>query len=306
MSNPLRQNLRRTAVATALLPVVLAVAACGAVVDADPVDTGLVGPYGMPADVVEHGTLTVATGQNTVPTHFLEDGQLVGFNVDITSELSERLGVELELVQVPFDSVIPGILSGRYDTALYNVSDNASRRESVDFVDYAKSGSVVVTRDSETGGITTDPLSLCGVSVALTAGINEFQVLEQEVSPRCAGAGRPPIELQTFDSDTTVRQALLAGRVDAMVDGLTATPYMVSQNESQYDLVGKLDLPADMLGMPFAKDRRPLVEAFQRAWADMLGSGDFGRLAEKWELTALVPEDAAFFTINSGEGFGDE
>lgn len=305
MPAPTRVYRARVLVIAALLPVVLA-AACNAVVDPAEEDAGAKGRFGLPADVVSAGKLTVATGQSTPPTHFLKDGKLIGFNVDVTRELGKRLGVRLELVQVPFDSVIPGVQSRRYDTALYNVSDNAERRETVDFVDYAKSGSVVVTRKGERGDITTDPLSLCGVRVALTAGINEYQVLNQEFNPKCTDSGRPPIDLETFDSDTTVRQALLAGRVDVMVDGLTATPYMVSQNEDEYELVGQLELPTDRLGMPFAKDRPELAEAFRKAWKDLLTSGDYGRLAARWELKALVPDDPAFVTINGGKGFGDE
>src|SRR5699024_4646628 len=194
-----------------------------------------------------------------------------------------------------------GIQAGRYDTALYNFSDNAERREVVDFLDYAISGSVIVTPLGNPDGLTTDPLSLCGRKVGVVAGGYEFQVLKDEVSPECADSGSAPIDLRTFESDSTVRQALLSGRVDALVDGLTATPYMVSKNADKFELIGKLPVGADPLGMPFKKGRRDLVKAFQRAWADILESGDYERLAKKWELTALDPVDDGFFEVNSGK-----
>lgn len=298
----------------------MAVTGCGAVVDPQetsaaaeseqssvqgseqPTGQGAENAPELPADVVEAGSLTVAIGQSTVPTHFIEDGELVGFNVDVTGALSERLGVEFELVQVPFDSVIPGIAAQRYDTALYNVSNNAERREVVDFLDYAKSGSVIVTRAGETQGITTDPLTLCGTSVAVVAGQQEFAKLQDVISPQCEEAGQPAVDAQTFDADATVQQAVASGRVDAMVDGATATPYMVSQNADTFELIGPLAGDSDPLGMPFAKDRQDLVEAFRAAWIDLYRSGDYERLAEEWEVTALLPDSVDFFTVNSGEG----
>lgn len=277
---------------------------CGAVVDTDE-RSASASSAGLPSDVVEGGGLIIATGNNTVPTHFIgEDGELVGFNVDIADQLSERLGVEVKLQQVPFDSVLPGIAAGRYDTALYNTDDNEERQREVDFVDYARSGSVIVTARGSSSGITTDPLTLCGRKVGLTAGLAEFARLQDEFSPACAEAGEPEIDLTTLKDDSAVRQALATGRIEALVDGLTATPYMVSQNEDKFELVGTLpDEGADPLGMPFAKGRPELVEAVEKAWTEMLADGEYERLAKKWELDRLVPEE---ITVNQGKGLSEE
>src|SRR5690606_12483025 len=142
------------------------------------------------------------------------------------------------------------------------------------------------------------PQSFCGRRIGLTAGLYEYRALRGE-SRKCAKAGREPIRLETYDSDGTVRQALLSGRVDALVDGLTATPYMVKHNADKFELVGKLPIGADPLGMPFAHGRDDLVRAFQQAWTDLLESEEYARLAKKWELDALVPDE---ITVNSGEG----
>lgn len=298
--------LRRRASVSVFAPMAIAftvfLSGCGAVSTQDPADADVDSGGGLPQEIIDAGEIVLATGQNTVPTHFIEDGELVGFNVDIATALGKRLGVDIKLVQVPFDSVLAGVQAGRFDTALYNVSRNDERQDVVDFVDYANSGSVVVTRRDETQGITTDPLSLCGHSVGLTSGLYEFQILDKEVSPQCEDGGKNPIDLQTYDSDSDVRQALLSGRIDGFVDGLTATPYLVSENEDTLELVGKLPIAADPLGMPFAKDRTQLVEAFQTAWNDVYTSGEYEELADRWELEALVPESEDFFVINGGEG----
>ena len=273
--------------------------ACSAVVTDD--DASAESDSGLPEEIAQRGEMVIATGSSTVPTHFMRGGKLVGFNVDIADELSERLGVEVKLEQVPFDSVLAGIASKRYDTSLYNFSDSAERREVVDFVDYAISGSVVVVRKGEAGEITPDPQSLCGHSIAVTAGGYEYQALS-EYNPKCEESGGDPIELQTFDSDSTQQQALLSGRADALVDGLTATPYMVSRNSEKFELLGELPIAGDPLGMPVAKGQEGLVDALKTAWEEMLADGTYEEIAARWDEEALVPTE---ITVNDGNGLDE-
>ena len=278
---------------------IAATSACSTVVTED--DESAASASGLPDEIAQRGKMVIATGASTVPTHFLRDGKLVGFNVDIADELSERLDVEVELEQVPFDSVLAGIASKRFDTSLYNFSDSADRREVVDFVDYAASGSVVVVRKGEAGDIGPDPQTLCGHSVAVTAGGYEYQALS-EYNPKCEAAGRAPIALQTFDSDSTQRQALLSGRADALVDGLTATPYMVAHNSEKFELLGKLPIAGDPLGMPVAKGQEDLVNVLKATWEDMLADGTYEEIAARWDEEALIPTE---ITVNDGNGLGE-
>lgn len=277
-------------------------AACNAVVpnqaDAADQDSSSSSSSGLPERIVDAGQIVIATGENTVPTHFLKDGELVGFNIDIAEALEEELGVTVKLVVVPFDSLLGGIAAGRYDAGLYNVSDRADRREVVDFVDYANSGSVVVTRKGEANGIGTSIESLCGHTIGVNGGGNEFSILDDQKNT-CADNGKEPYALETFQDDGATRQALLSGRIEAIVDGMTATPYMVSQHEDEMELIGKLEGDSAPLGMPVAKDQPQLVNALKAAWESLLESGTYSDVAEKWSEEALVPDE---ITINDGEG----
>lgn len=276
-------------------------AACDAVVanDAEVFDGGSASAEsGLPDRIVEAGEIVIATGENTVPTHYLEDGELIGFNIDIADALEEQLGVSVSLAVVPFDSLLGGIAAGRYDAGLYNVSDREDRREVVDFVDYANSGSVVVTRKGEANGIGTTIVSLCGQTIGVNGGGNEFTVLQDHAGV-CADDGQEPFTLETFQNDGATRQALLSGRIDGLVDGMTATPYMVSQHEDELELIGKLEGDSAPLGMPIAKGQPQLAEALKAAWEGLLDSGQYEQIATKWAEAALVPDE---ITINDGEG----
>ncbi|WP_166998014.1 ABC transporter substrate-binding protein [Paramicrobacterium fandaimingii] len=276
-------------------------AACNAVIpnDADvaDVDAESTGST-LPSNIVEAGQIVIATGENTVPTHFLKDGELIGFNIDIADALEDELGVTVKLVVVPFDSLLGGIAAGRYDAGLYNVSDRADRREVVDFVDYANSGSVVVTRKGEANGISTSIASMCGHTIGVNGGGNEYSVLQNNADV-CTENGEKPFTLETFQNDGATRQALLSGRIEALVDGMTATPYMVAQHEDELELAGKLEGDSAPLGMPIAKDQPKLAHALKAAWEELLGNGTYEKIAKKWSEEALVP---AKITINDGEG----
>lgn len=247
--------------------------------------------------------LVVAIGDYKKPTYFLNDqDELVGLNVDLARALGKRLGIKIAFATVPFESVLAGIQAGRYDTAVYNMSDKPERRQVVDFVDYAISGTVVVTRKGDREGITTDPLSLCGKDIALKSGQYEYQLLQDKVNPKCVSAGKEKINLQTFKDDSSQHFAVRSGRSDAFVGGFTVTPYFVSQNSDTFELVGKLPIGAHPLGMPFDKGRSALVKAFLDAWKWLYKSGKYADLAAKWSLDPLVPEDISFFRINGGKG----
>lgn len=253
---------------------------------------------GLPSRITDAGQIVIATGENTVPTHFLENGELIGFNIDIADALEDELGIAVELVVVPFDSLLGGIAAGRYDAGLYNVSDRPDRREVVDFVDYANSGSVVVTRKGESNGIGTSIVSMCGHVIGVNGGGNEFSVL-QDHADVCAEDGQEPFKLETFQNDGATRQALLSGRIEALVDGMTATPYMVSEHEDELELIGKLEGDSAPLGMPIAKDQPGLAHALKDAWEGLLDSGRYEEIATTWSEAALVPDE---ITINDGEG----
>lgn len=297
-SHHVKQRMR---ISTTVAVIVFSTA-CSAIVDDSPPINSTDGK-GLLADILDGDELVVATGDYKVPTNFKNDkGELAGLNIDLSKALGKELGVELKLVPAPFDAVLAGIQAGRFDTALFNISDNAERREVVDFVDYAMSGSAIVTRPGERLGMTTGPESLCGHSVAVTGGQHEFQVLTEKVQPLCVERSEPPIQLQTYPNEDALHNAVRSGRADAFVGGLTTTPYMVAQNRDTFELVGKMELDDAPLGMPFAKGRPEVVKAVLQAWRNIWTSGEYQKIAAKWSLSDIVPKDVAEFVINSGEG----
>ncbi len=122
----MRHPLPAAALAAAAL---LALSACSSSGSDDAAGEGGV-------DLVKDGTLTVCTNPPFEPFEFEdEDGEIVGLDIDLTREVAEDLGVELEVVVAPFDSIESGasLNTGACDIAATGLTITDVRSEKFDF-----------------------------------------------------------------------------------------------------------------------------------------------------------------------------
>src|SRR4051812_26645890 len=70
-----------------------------------------------------------------------KDGSLIGFEVDVATQVAEDLGVKIELVPTAWDGIIPALLAGKFDVIIGGMSITPSRSLTVNFTNaYAHSG----------------------------------------------------------------------------------------------------------------------------------------------------------------------
>ena len=80
------------------------------------------------------GKLTMATSPDFPPFESLDaDGNVFGIEVEILELICKELGVELEIKQMSFDSVLPGIQAGKYDVGVSGISVTPAREKNVLF-----------------------------------------------------------------------------------------------------------------------------------------------------------------------------
>ena len=93
------------------------------------------------ADAPLQDSYTVATDASFVPFEFEENGEQVGFDIDVINEIAKRAGFEIELKVTNFDGIIPGLQTGSFDMAIAGITITDERKEAVDFSSpYYKSG----------------------------------------------------------------------------------------------------------------------------------------------------------------------
>lgn len=86
------------------------------------------------ATVRERGTLLISTDANYEPQSFLQpDGTFVGFDIDVGTEIAERLGVEAEFMHVDWDAITAGNWSGRWDISVGSMTVTTPRKDILSF-----------------------------------------------------------------------------------------------------------------------------------------------------------------------------
>ncbi|MDE6733325.1 MAG: transporter substrate-binding domain-containing protein [Oscillospiraceae bacterium] len=94
-----------------------------------------------------NGTLTMGTNAAFPPYEQLENGKIVGIDPDIMQAVCDKLGMELKIEDMEFDSIIPSIQSGKVDVGVAGMTVNEDRLKNVDFSEsYAKGVQVIITK----------------------------------------------------------------------------------------------------------------------------------------------------------------
>ena len=121
-------------------------------------------------EVAETGKLTIANTLQYAPFEFTsEDGKAVGINIELAEETAKLVGAELDILRIPFPSMIPGLSAGKFKVAWETFSATEDRLKSVDFVMFIKSGIVASTTPDKAANFQSEN-NLCGKRVGVIAG----------------------------------------------------------------------------------------------------------------------------------------
>lgn len=100
----------------------------------------------------KNGTLVVATNAQFKPYEYYEDGKIVGIDMDMMRAICDKLGMELKIEDIEFDSIITSVQSGKADVGAAGMSVTEDRKKNVDFSNfYAETRQVIVVRNTESG-----------------------------------------------------------------------------------------------------------------------------------------------------------
>lgn len=189
-------------------------------------------------DSVRDGKVTIALSAAAPPTTFVgADGKTsLGLNADITRALVRIMGIEAELVSVPFDSIIPGLASKKYQWSMASMSPTKERLEVLDMVTFTKGGTSIAVPVDNPKELTLD--TLCGVRMGVNIGsIMATRQLPDLNEDLCTSQGRDAIVAVEVPSTNEGLLALSSDRIDAyMGDGVPLT-YAYRVNEGQFELL---------------------------------------------------------------------
>ena len=225
------------------------------------------------AKVQNSGKLVIAMEGNWAPwTYENEDGELVGFEVEVSRAVAEKLGVTPEYVTGEWDGLLAGVQAGRYDVMANGVGYTEERAQAYYYSDfYAFNRTALVVRgDNEEIKSLED---LDGKTTCNSAN-STYQLLAEKY-----GATVKDVESLAGTIDE-----LMAGRVDATLNAeVSINDYMREQPDADIKIVA-YDPDVEQVGMimPYGASSDSLRDAINQALADLRADGTLTEISNKY------------------------
>jgi polar amino acid transport system substrate-binding protein len=234
----------------------------------------------LPDDIATSGALVVGTSPGPVPfTYRAGDDQVTGADLDLTRELAERLGLQMQVETTDFEGVITGVAGGTFDVGASGIFNTEPRREVVDFVDYLRGG----TQWAVPAGSKIDPARACGLRVLAITGSVQAKVDVPERSRSCTRKADPPLSLTEVTSSDEASVLLLRGEADAFIADAPVVAHLVGMSKGRIVTAGAAYDP-QTYGLVVSRDSPGLREALNMALASMIRDGTYARIMGKWGL----------------------
>jgi polar amino acid transport system substrate-binding protein len=251
----------------------------------------------VPAALKSKGTLTVASDASYAPNEFVApDGHtVVGMDPDLLKAIGAEMGVKVNVVNVPFASILAGLAAGKYDVGASSFTDTKERQKTVDFADYFIAGESFFTKSS--GGVSISTIAdICGKSVAVESGTTEKDDATTQ-SKKCTSAGKPAVKVLVFPDQNGANLALSSGRAQLDFADSPVAAYQVQKSGGQFKLVGATFANAPY-GLAVSKTGH-LARPIQAALLALMKNGKYSSILAHWGLqSGAIP--ASQVKINGG------
>lgn len=214
------------------------------------------------------GTLVMATNAEFPPYEYHDGGEIVGIDVEIARAIATEMGMDFEIEDVAFDSIIPEIQSGKADFGAAGMTVTEDRKQSVDFSDpYATATQMIIVKsDSEIASPDDLEGKTIGVQLGTTGDIYSGDIKDATV--------------ERYNKGFEAVQALSQGKIDAVViDGEPAKVF-VSENQD----LKLLDeaFTTEEYAICVKKGNTELLDGINAAIAKLKESGELQKIVDKY------------------------
>lgn len=223
---------------------------------------------------VSAGKLTMATNATFPPYEYHEGDKIVGIDAEIAKAVADKLGLELVIEDVEFDSIIAGVQAGKYDIGCAGMTVTEDRLKSVNFSTSYATGiqSIIVKEGSPIK--TIDDLLKGNYKVGVQSGTTGDIYMSD--SERGVGENR----IDRFKSGNDAVIALKAGKVDAVcIDNEPAKAYVAANSGL---VILETPYTEEKYAIAISKDNEALLAAINKALDELTKDGTIARIIEKY------------------------
>lgn len=225
------------------------------------------------ARIQSKGSITIAMEGTWAPwTYHDENDQLVGYDVEVSQKIAEKLGVTVNFVEGEWDGLLAGLDDGRYDLMVNGVGITPDRQEKYDFsTPYAYNRTAIIVRGDYDE--IHAPEDLKGKQTANT--ISSTYAAQAEAY----GAAVTGVD----DLNQTI-ELLLAGRIDATLNAEGVFDDYMKVHPDANIKIAAYTAEVEQVAIPVRKgeDSASLLAAVNDALAQMDADGTLAELSEKY------------------------
>jgi polar amino acid transport system substrate-binding protein len=235
----------------------------------------------VPAKIKSKGTLTVAADATYPPNEFVgSNGKtLTGWDVELGQALGKVMGLNWKFVNASFDTIIPGLQSGKYDVGMSSFTDTKERQKVVDFDTYFSAGTSFYVKS---GGPTIKSLAdLCGHSVGVERGTTQASDATAQ-NGKCKKAGKPGVGVHVYPDQNAANLAIQSGRQQVGMADSPVAAYIVKQSNGKFELSGKPYNTAPY-GIAVPKGNG-MTKPIRDALKELMSNGTYMSLLKKWNV----------------------
>ncbi|MYL46734.1 transporter substrate-binding domain-containing protein [Virgibacillus halodenitrificans] len=214
---------------------------------------------------------TVVSDTSFVPFEFKEDGEYVGFDIDLINAIADEAGFKINMETTNFDGIIPGLQTGQFDIAIAGISITDERAKKIDYSEpYYQSGLSIGVREENEDIKSIEDLE--GKTIATRLGSTSAAYIADNIE----GA-----EASQFEQLDQAYMAVENGSADAVLYDAPNVAYYIKTKGDGLKVVGDL-YQAEDYGIAISKGNDELVAAIDDALATLKENGKYDELYEKW------------------------
>lgn len=222
--------------------------------------------------------LTMATNAYFPPYEYYEGEEIIGIDAEVAQAIADKLDMELEIVDIEFDSIIAGVQTGKYDMGMAGMTVTDERKQSVDFSDSYATGiqSIIVTEDSPIKSIddilAKDADYKVGVQLSTTGDIYISDDFDKE--------GKSADLITEFQTGNDAVAALASGKVDAVIiDNEPAKSYVAATSGLK---ILDTEYVTEDYAICFSKDNTELKDKVNAALKELIADGTVQKIIDKY------------------------
>ena len=221
-------------------------------------------------------TLKVGTHPTFAPFEFSDqEGNVIGFDLDVIKAIAKANGDEIQIESMPFDGLIPSLLTGNIDVIISGMTITDARKKRVLFTDgyYESNLSYLIKKDK--ADVYTSAEALKGKTVCVQIGTTGHAFADTIT----------PGNVKALNNESDAILELSNGGCEAVINDRPVNLYYLKKSnlDTLVDVVDpKFKENVDLFGIAVRKGNNELLEKLNKGLKELQASGELDKIHVKW------------------------